>query len=165
MATPTTASPSSLVHSASGPTGVSTSAGTRLSVRRLNVMRIGYAVMGLGLAVTKWPMLIGRSDAWPLWEGISTYLLVAMGLLALLGLRYPVKMLPIMLFESLWKLMWLAVVAVPLWMRDGMDPATSEVAGAILWVVIVIAVTPWRYVVSEYLTRPGDAWRSPTLAR
>jgi hypothetical protein len=128
-------------------------------------MRIGYAVMGLGLAVTKWPMLIGRSDAWPLWEGISTYLLVAMGLLALLGLRYPVKMLPIMLFESLWKLMWLAVVAVPLWMRDGMDPATSEVAGAILWVVIVIAVTPWRYVVSEYLTRPGDAWRSPTLAR
>lgn len=131
-----------------------------LTVRRINVMRIGYAVMGLGLAATKWPQLIGRSEPWPLYEGVSTYLLVAMGLLALLGLKYPVTMLPILLFESLWKLMWLAGVAVPLWLGDGMDPATSEVASAILWVVIVIAVTPWRYVASEYVTRPGAAWRT-----
>ena len=131
-----------------------------LSLRRLNTMRLGYAVMGLGLAATKWPQLIGRSESWPLYEGVSTYLLVAMGLLALLGLRYPVKMLPIMLFESLWKLMWLGVVAVPLWMGDGMNPATSKVAGAVLWVVIVIAVTPWSYVVSEYIKREGNPWRS-----
>ena len=72
----------------------STTAAGTLSLRRLNVMRIGYLVMGVGLAVTKWPLLINRTEPWPLMEGVATYMLVAMGLLALLGLRYPVKMLP-----------------------------------------------------------------------
>ena len=29
-----------------------------LSARSLNVMRIGYAFMGIGLAIVKWPLLI-----------------------------------------------------------------------------------------------------------
>ena len=40
-------------------------------------------------------------------------ILLAMSVLAFLGLRYPVKMLPILLFESMWKLTWLAVIALP----------------------------------------------------
>jgi hypothetical protein len=32
-------------------------AATTLSVRRLNVMRIGYAVMGAGIATRNWPSL------------------------------------------------------------------------------------------------------------
>ncbi|MGH8870805.1 MAG: hypothetical protein ACRDWS_02375 [Acidimicrobiia bacterium] len=131
-----------------------------LSVRRLNFMRLGYLIMGVGLAVTKWPLLINRSEPWPLFEGISTYMLVAMGLLAFLGLRYPVKMLPIMLFESAWKLIWLAAVALPLWTADQMDAATSEVASAVMWVVIVLAVIPWRYVAAQYVTKQGDPWRT-----
>ena len=39
-----------------------------------------------------------------------------------------------------------------------MDPATSEVASASLWVVVVLAVTPWRYVVAQYVTKQGDPW-------
>jgi hypothetical protein len=35
-----------------------------------------------------------------------------MSLLAFLELRYPVRLLPILLFECAWKLIWLAVVAV-----------------------------------------------------
>ena len=131
-----------------------------LSVRRLNVMRIGYLVMGVGLAVTKWPLLFNRTEPWPLFEGVSTYMLIAMGLLALIGLRYPVKMVPILLFESAWKLLWLAAVALPLWTADRMDAATTELASALLWVVIILAVTPWRYVVAQYVTKHGDPWRS-----
>ena len=37
-----------------------------------------------------------------LYEGVTLCLLVAMSLLALLGLRYPVKLLPLLLFESAW---------------------------------------------------------------
>jgi hypothetical protein len=122
-------------------------------------MRLGYLVMGTGIAVTKWPLIIGRDQPWPLFEGVSTYMLVAMGLLAFLGLRYPVKMLPVLLFESAWKVIWLTAVALPLWTADRMDPATSTVASACLWVVIVLAVIPWRYVVAQYVTRRGDPWR------
>jgi hypothetical protein len=46
-------------------------------------------------------------------EGVAACLLTAMALPALLGLRYPVRLLPILLFESLWKLIWLSVVALP----------------------------------------------------
>jgi len=57
-------------------------------------------------------------------------------------------------------LLWLAAVALPLWTADRMDAATSEVAGACLWVVIVLAVIPWRYVVAQYVTKQGDPWRA-----
>ena len=40
-----------------------------LSVRRLIVMRIGYAVMGVGIAVRNWPLFVNRSEPWPLYEG------------------------------------------------------------------------------------------------
>jgi hypothetical protein len=122
-------------------------------------MRIGYAVMGVGIAVRNWPLLFDRSEPWPLYEGVTKYMLVAMGLLALLGLRYPVKMLPILLFESAWKLLWLGAIAVPLWIRGDMDAATSEVAASVLFVVIILAVIPWGYVIKSYVRKPGDAWR------
>jgi hypothetical protein len=32
-----------------------------------------------------------------------------------------------------------------------MDAATAEVAGAALWVVIILAVIPWRYVFTQYV--------------
>jgi hypothetical protein len=123
-------------------------------------MRIGYLVMGVGLAATKWPSLVHRDQPWPLWEGVSTYILVAMGLLALLGLRHPLKMLPILVFESVWKVLWLTAVARPQWSAGKLDPATSKVASSCLWVVIILAVTPWRYVFAQNVTARGEPWRS-----
>jgi len=38
-----------------------------------------------------------------------------MSLLAFLGLRYPVGMLPILLFEVTWKVIWIVAVARPTW--------------------------------------------------
>ena len=40
-------------------------AAATLSLRRLNVIRIGYAVMGVGIAVRNWPLLVNRSEPWP----------------------------------------------------------------------------------------------------
>jgi hypothetical protein len=89
-----------------GPVAASASrTAGELSTRRLNIMRIGYAVMGVGIAARNWPLLFDRDQPWPLYEGVTRYMLVAMGLLAFLGLRYPQKMLPVLLFESAWKLL------------------------------------------------------------
>jgi hypothetical protein len=32
-------------------------------------------------------------------------------------------------------------------------------AGAVLWVVIIIAVIPWRHVFTQYVTEPAEPWR------
>jgi hypothetical protein len=40
-------------------------------------MRGGYLLMGVGLAVVKWPLLPGASDL-PLFEGVTLCLLTAM---------------------------------------------------------------------------------------
>ena len=125
---------------------------------RLNVMRVGYFVMGVGLAVTKWPELIAHGP-WELKAGTVLTMLVAMSVLALLGLRYPQRMLPILLFEVGWKPTWLGVVALPLWLDGNLTGATREQTAWVLWVVIIVAVIPWRHVVSQFVLARGDRWR------
>jgi hypothetical protein len=126
---------------------------------RLNAMRVGYAMMGIGLAIVKWPLVIGYDSFTPLFEGVVHILLTAMGLLALLGLRYPVRLLPILLFETLWKLLWLGVVALPAAMAGEVDAAMSQVISTCSLVIVIVAVTPWRYVWKQYVTATGDRWR------
>jgi hypothetical protein len=134
-------------------------AGTQLSLPRLYALRVGYLVLGLGLALVKWPLFFHR-DTWTLTEGVVNCLLTALSLLAFLGLRYPVQMLPVLLFECLWKVIWLTVVALPLWASHKLDAATLQTTYAVLVVVIIFAVIPWRYVYAQYVTRRGDRWRS-----
>lgn len=64
-----------------------------------------------------------------------------------------------LLIESLWKLIWLSVVALPKAAAGDLDPATQEVLIACLWVVVILAVVPWRYVWRQYVTATGDRWR------
>lgn len=130
-----------------------------LPLWRLNLMRVGYAVMGIGLAVVRWPDVIGYDRAMPLYEGVVAVLLTAMSLLAFLGLRYPVLLLPILLFEILWKLIWLAVVALPAVVAGDVNEALSEVIFSCSLVVIIVAVVPWGYVWQRYVTAKGDSWR------
>ena len=129
-----------------------------LALWQLNLLRVGYLFMGGGLAVVKWPLLFDH-ETWGLAEGTKECLLIAMSVLALIGLRYPVRMLPILLFEVAWKLLWLGVVAVPLWLDHDLEGATRQQTGELLLVVVFIAVIPWGQVLSQYLRTPGDPWR------
>ena len=118
--------------------------------------------MGGRLAVVKWPAFIANVGSGTTWPGVVEGRLFALSILGLLGLKDPVKMLPILLFESLWKLTWLAVVALPHLARDTMDAATTDLLTSVLVVVVILAVIPWGFVARPYLTAPGDRWRSPS---
>ena len=136
----------------------STTTAADLSLTRLYLMRAGYLLMVVGLAVVKWPLLPGAHTL-PLFEGVTLCLLTAMSLLALLGLRYPVKLLPVLVFESAWKVLWLALVALPKALTGNLDAATVDVLVSCSVVVVILAVTPWRYVWRTYLRATGDRWR------
>lgn len=133
--------------------------GTGLPLYRLHLMRAGYAFMGVGLVIFRVPDLFVHEEPWPLQESLIVCILTAMAVLALLGLRHPIKLLPILLFESLWKLIWLAVVALPALLAGDVDEAMMEMVVNCALVVLVIAVVPWGYVWRHYVTAPGDRWR------
>jgi len=129
-----------------------------LLTARLNLIRAGYLLMGVGLALVKWPLL-PHAAALPLHEGVTLCLLTAMSLLAFLGLRHPVALLPVLLFESVWKLLWLALVALPRMVGGHLDAATTETVISCSLVVVILAVTPWPYVWRRYVLATGDPWR------
>ena len=105
----------------------------------------------------KWPLLPDARTL-PLFEGVTLCLLTAMSLLAFLGLRYPARLLPVLLFESAWKLLWLSLVALPKATGDGLDGATADTVVNCSLVVVVLAVIPWRYVWCQYVRTAGDRW-------
>ncbi|MDT5029772.1 MAG: hypothetical protein QOE61_6952, partial [Micromonosporaceae bacterium] len=90
--------------------GKNAAAVARLSLPRLYILRVGYLVLGLGLAVVKLPLFLHHDKPWTFTEGVMNCMLAALSILAFLGLRYPVQMLPVLLFESAWKLIWLSVI-------------------------------------------------------
>lgn len=82
---------------------------------RLYTLRAAYLIMAAGLGAFVWPNVIHHTNEFVATRGIQVSLLAGLGLTAALGLRYPLKMLPILLFERTWKAIHLMAFALPLW--------------------------------------------------
>jgi hypothetical protein len=76
--------------------------------------------------------------------------------LSVLGVRYPIRMLPILLFEVAWKLIWIATVATPHLVAGDMNTATWEVLINCSLLVLMIAVIPWRCAWRRYVRTLGE---------
>lgn len=133
---------------------------TTVSTFRLYLLRGTYTFMLVGLAFEVWPQIITHPIGWSLWHGVGCSLLAAVSVLAALGIRYPLMMLPVLFFELIWKSIWLIAVALPLWRADMIDVGTREsVFACLMGIVIFPAVIPWRFVIANYVTKAGDRWR------
>ncbi|MBB3110061.1 CHASE2 domain-containing sensor protein [Paenibacillus phyllosphaerae] len=134
-----------------------------VSLFRLYVLRAAYLLIAVGLCVQVWPGVISTAihpdQGWELMEGVVQCMLAAFAVLCLLGVRYPLQMLPILLWELLWKSLWLLIVALPAWANGQMDESVWATTFACLLVVIVPIAMPWRYFVDKYMLRSGDRWR------
>ena len=126
---------------------------------RLYTLRAAYLVMAAGLGVFVWPAVIHHTNAFAAARGIQVALLAGLGATAALGLRYPVQMLPILLFELTWKAIYLLAFALQLWSAHAITPGTAEDIRAVLMVVIFIPLIPWRYVFTRYALKHGDRWK------
>jgi len=131
---------------------------TEISTLRLYLLRASYLLLVVGLGLTIWPVIISHAPTWERMHSVAACLLGALSLLSVLGLRFPLRMLPLLLFEIAWKAIWLTAVALPLWRAQRMDAATSETAIECLMVVIFLFTIPWDYVVRAYVTAAGDRW-------
>lgn len=131
-----------------------------LPVWRLNVMRLGYLLMAIGLVLTKGPLFLqGTVASLPVYEGVVAALLGSMSILAVIGLRYPLQLLPLLVLESMWKVIWVAAVAVPNLASGDMSAQMSSVLSSVSIGIVILAVTPWDYVWKRFVRTPGDPWR------
>ncbi len=132
---------------------------SEVSTFRLSLLRAMYAFMAVGLAVTRWPGILdpppGISNA----GTVVGSVLAAISLLALLGIRYPLKMLPLLFFELLWKVLWVLGWGLPLWSSGQLAPDSEQtLVSALVGVVLVPLAMPWGYVFTQYVRAPGDRW-------
>ncbi|MGI4872698.1 MAG: hypothetical protein ACRYFX_16175 [Janthinobacterium lividum] len=126
-------------------------------VRRVNVyaLRLLYALMFFMLGQTTWAHILAHRGArepdnamaWSVWAAFAT--------LAGLGIFRPLQMLPILLLEVFYKVLWLVLVAYPLWAKGALagSPAAYQ-AGVFAGAIVVIVLVPWGYVVTNYVYRP-----------
>ncbi|MGB7847078.1 MAG: hypothetical protein WBL63_15790 [Candidatus Acidiferrum sp.] len=135
--------------------------GTTLEVSlfRLYTLRAAYLIMAAGLGAYIWPVVLYHTNELAAARGIQLALLAGLGLTAALGLRYPLRMLPILLFELTWKAIYLVAFALPLWSAHQINAATAEDIKAVLMVVMFIPLIPWRYVFVHYVLKQGDRWK------
>jgi hypothetical protein len=132
-------------------------AASDVSLLRLYVLRATYALLVVGVGAMILPPLVSHEL---MARGVIPSLLGALWLLAFLGLRYPLQMLPLLLFETVWKTIWLFDFGLQQYLSGQRPPTFAEDFFAIgLGVVLMPLVIPWGYVWRHYVKQPGARWR------
>jgi hypothetical protein len=126
-----------------------------VSMFRLYVMRLIYLINFVLVGFNAWAVLIKHEGAWdPVRAGAFCFW-AALGALSGLGLRYPLKMLPLLLLQLLYKSIWLIAAAPGLWYAG----STGSIKDMAIGVVLDLIAIPWPYVIANYVKKPGDRWR------
>ena len=130
---------------------------TEVPVWRLYLLRLLYAAIGILMGMTIWPIVF-RHGPVTLMHGVALAMLAALTAVALLGIRYPLQMLPLLFFEFLWKATWLAAFALPEALKGPLGPDMAESVFETSMGIVVPLVIPWRYVFAHYVKKRGDRW-------
>ena len=129
---------------------------SEVSLVRLYVLRAMYLVLVLGLGAMIVPEIVSHELTS---RGVIPALLGAVWVLAFLGLRYPLQMLPLLMFELAWKAIWMAAYGLPQWAAGRYPPTFAEDFFNIAFGAVLLLVIPWVYVWRRYVRAPGDRWR------
>ena len=138
---------------------------TDLAVWRVNLLRAGYLLLLVGLGLTVWPSVVNLEKTWTPDRGVIIAMLASLSLLALVGLRHPLRMLPLLFWEMTWKVVWLVRIALPLWIGNGLDAVATQTAIECVMAVLIGLVVPWGYVSRHYIRGAGERWRRKALSR
>jgi len=128
-----------------------------VSLLRLYILRVFFAVIAVGQGSIQLPLFFNHPH-WTLNSGVAHSFLLALALLSIVGIRYPLQMLPLLIYEVLWKLIWLLGIALPLWLSNQFDADTRASFFEIAPIVVAIPFIPWSYVFANYVKKPGDRW-------
>jgi hypothetical protein len=127
-----------------------------ISTFRLYLMRLLYLLNFVLLGLDVWPAIISHKGVWDPLHGVAFSFWAALSALSGLGLRYPLRMLPLLFLQLFYKAVWLLAVALPIW---SVVRSTDLTHAMLIGVVVDIVGIPWPYVLANYLKGRGDRWR------
>jgi hypothetical protein len=132
-------------------------AGGEVPLWRLYVLRATYLLLIVGLGALIVPEILSHPR---ISRGVIPSLLGAIWVLAFIGLKYPVQMLPLLLFEFAWKVIWAIACGLPQWSTGQLPPTFAEDAFNIgFGVILMPLVIPWGYVWRHYVQESSERWR------
>ena len=128
-----------------------------VSLVRLYVLRAMFLLFAVAGFFVHPPWLI---DPDPTARGMLDSMLAGLWVSSFFGLRYPLQMLPVFLFEFVWKTVWLVAFGLPQWLAGTGSPRLQEDivligAGPVVFGLII----PWGYVWRHYFKEPAERWR------
>jgi hypothetical protein len=122
-----------------------------VSTFRLTVMRIVFLLNFVFLGFDAFPELIRLAGSWDPLKGVAFSCWATLALLSALGVRYPLKMVPLLLFQFVYKVIWLVAIYLP-----GMATATGLLPIMAGGALVDLAVIPWPYVLATFVRAPSD---------
>lgn len=127
---------------------------------RIFLLRVMYALIAFGLGVTTLPDIVSGSGQSADSDTVINAILMGFCLLSLIGVKYPLKMLPVLLLELVWKVFWLLVYALPMYLNHSLDEYAQElVLACAMGVILTPLVLPWGYLITHYLKAPATPWK------
>lgn len=133
--------------------------GNDVSTFRRYLLRLMYLFIAAGLGITIWPGVIHPPAGLEHMRGVVRSVLAGVSLMALLGLRYPVRMLPLLLFEVAWKTVWVVAFGLPRWWSGTFDAGTRQTwYDCLVTLPMFVAVIPWGHVWRHYVRERGERW-------
>jgi hypothetical protein len=128
-----------------------------VSLARIYVLRATYLLLVIGLGGMVVPDVVSHPV---LSRGVIPSLLGAVWLLAFVGLKYPLEMLPLLMFEFAWKSIWMVAYGLPQWSAGQLPPTFADDFFNIgIGVILMPLVIPWGYVYRHYVKQSGARWR------
>ena len=139
------------------PKAIFQRAGKYDGVRPINIylLRLLYILMFFVLGKETWTHILTHQGPWNPTDAVVWCVWTAFATLAVLGIFRPLKMLPIILLEIFYKVLWLILVAYPLWSKGTLAGSPAEATtSAFLWVILPIVAVPWGYAFVNYIYNP-----------
>ena len=128
-----------------------------VSLARIYVLRATYLLLVIGLGGMIVPEVVSHPV---ISRGVIPSLLGAVWVLAFVGLKYPLKMLPLLMFEFAWKSIWMLAYGLPQWYASQLPATFAEDSFNIgVGVILMPLVIPWGYVYRHYVKQSGARWR------
>jgi len=118
---------------------------------QIYLLRLVFLLVFLAVGSDSWGGILRHHGSWDPVRAAAICMWASYSLLSILGVFHPLKMLPITLFEILYKIVWLIIVAYPLWKANQLAGTAAEMTKAFLFFPLLIVATPWRYVLDTYV--------------